>query len=80
MLGTDYEHDRDGETTRDCRLLFLKTAIDVLRRGKIALNDHPDPFGDGPFEYAPFSDGFELGSKLIYGKLQIRQDIGLRRK
>jgi hypothetical protein len=67
MLGPDYESARDEEATAHCRLLFVKTAIDLLRRGKSALSDHPDPYGDGPFEYVRIDGGFELGSDLVYG-------------
>jgi hypothetical protein len=56
--------------------LFLKTAIDFLRRGKIAIREHRDPYGDGPFELTPFDGGFELASKLVYGKRRIRQAFG----
>jgi hypothetical protein len=81
MLGLDYESARDEEATAHCRLVFLKTALDVLRRGKSALNDHPDPYGDGPFEYVEIDGGFELGSALVYvaaGDLRIRMGFGVR--
>jgi hypothetical protein len=77
MLGTDYEHARGEESTANCRLVLLKTALDVLRRGKSALNDHPDPYGDGPFAYAEIDGGFELGSALVYGNRQIRMRFGV---
>jgi len=82
MLSPDYESARDEEATAHWRLVFLKTALDVLRRGKSALNDHPDPYGDGPFEYMKFDGGFELGSALVYvaadGR-RIRMRFGVRR-
>ena len=77
MLGTDYEHASGEESTAHCRLVLLKTALDVLRRGKSALNDHPDPYGDGPFAYAEIDGGFELGSALVYGNRQIRMRFGV---
>jgi hypothetical protein len=76
MLGTPYESARGEESTAHCRLLFLKTALDVLRRGKSALKDHPDPYGDGPFKYAEIEGGFELGSALVYYR-QIRLRFGV---
>jgi hypothetical protein len=81
MLGLDYESARDEEATAHCRLVFLKTALDVLRRGKSALNDHPDPYGDGPFEYVEIDGGFELRSTLVYvaaGGLRIGMRFGVR--
>ena len=79
ILGSWYEVARDEEATAHCRVVFVQTAIDVLRRGEIALKDHPDPYGDGPFEYTPFGGGFQLGSSLVYGDLQIQMDFGLRK-
>ena len=81
MLGLDYESARDEEATAHCRLVFLKTALDILRRGKSALNDHPDPYGDGPFEYVEIDGGLELGSALVYvaaGGRRIRMRFGVR--
>jgi hypothetical protein len=82
MLSPDYESARDEEATAHCRLVFLKTALDLLRRGKSALNDHPDPYGDGPFEYAEIDGGFELGSALICvaaGSQRTRMRFGVRK-
>jgi len=66
MLGTAYDSARGEEATAHCRFLYVQTAIDLLRRGKSALHDHPDPYGDGPFEYAEFDSGFSLCSDLVY--------------
>jgi hypothetical protein len=79
MLGSPYELARDEEAIAHCHLLFIKAAIDVLGRGETALSDHRDPYGDGSFGYAKFDGGFELTSKLVYGELQIRMDIGWRK-
>jgi hypothetical protein len=76
-LGFDYEDARDEESTAHCRLVLFQTALDVLRRGRAALNDHPDPYGDGPFEYKALEGGFELGSALVYGNLRIRIRTGV---
>ena len=81
MLGLDYESGRDEEATAQCRLVLLKTALDVLRRGKSALIDHPDPYGDSPFEYVEIDGGFALGSALVYvaaGGRRIRMRFGVR--
>jgi hypothetical protein len=45
------------------------------------LNDHPDPYGDGPFEYVELDGGFELDSALVYvaaGGRRIRMRFGVR--
>src|SRR5262245_1904885 len=58
----DYPSERREEAQDDCRMKMLKAAIDIVGRGKAALDDHPDPYGDGPFEYIAFDGGFELRS------------------
>jgi hypothetical protein len=77
MLAPAYEFARGEESTAHCRLVFLRTAFDVLRRGKPALNDHPDPYGDGPFEYKEIDGGFELGSALVYRNRRVRMRFGV---
>ncbi len=77
MLGCWYDLARDEVATADCRVEFIRAAIDILRRGPSALAGHTDPYGDGPFEYRTFDGGFELTSKLVYFS-PIRMDIGLR--
>ena len=79
-LGSWYLEARDEESTGDCRIALLLAAIDIVDRGEIALKDHPDPYGDGLFRYSPFDDGFQLGSKLVYGDLGVEMDFGLRKK
>jgi hypothetical protein len=61
---------RDAEKTQECRQLLLKAAIDVVLRGKDALADYRDPFGDGPFQHKPTDGGFELRSKKYLGEKQ----------
>ena len=78
LLGIPYDVARDEESAADCRLQFVKAAIDVLNEGEAALTKHPDPYGDGAFEYAPFEGGFELRSDLKYGMQQIKMEIGFR--
>lgn len=77
VLGPAYDLARGEESTAHCRLVFLQTALDVLRRGRAALDDHPDPYGDGPFEYKALDGGFELGSALAYRNLRIRMRFGV---
>ena len=57
-----------GAAFHQCRQALLRAAIDVAGRGTDALDDHPDPHGDGPFEYEAFEGGFELRSQLEYLK------------
>lgn len=76
-LGPAYDLARDEESTAHCRLLLLQTALDVLRRGKAALTDHADPYGDGPFEYKALDGGFELGSALVCYKKRVRIRFGV---
>lgn len=47
------------------RWAMLQAAIDIFQSGVEALVQHADPFGDGPFNYSPTDDGFELRSELI---------------
>ncbi len=44
------------------RLALMRAAIDVQQLGRDALAEHPDPYGDAPFEYAEHSEGFTLTS------------------
>lgn len=76
-LGPDYENARDEESHAHCRLVLLRTGLGVLRRGKAALKDHPDPYGDGPFEYKALDGGFELGSALVCYKRRVRIRFGV---
>ena len=76
-LGPAYDLARGEESTAHCRLILLQTGVDVLRRGRAALNDHPDPYGDGPFEYKALDGGFELGSVLVYRNKRIRICFGV---
>jgi hypothetical protein len=79
LLGVWYQMARHEEATAHCRLMLLRAAIDVVERGIEALSVHHDPYGDGPFVYAPFDGGFELLSGLLYGGRRVRMQIGLRR-
>lgn len=76
MLAPDYETARDEEAAAQCRLLLLKTGIDVLDRGEDSLKEHPDPYGDGGFVYQKFQGGFSLTSALVYGRLSIGMQFG----
>ncbi len=50
----------------EARLGMLMAAIAVAEGGPEKLADIQDPFGDGPFEYKPLADGFELSSKFVF--------------
>jgi len=57
---------REAEAMHHCRHTLLRAGIDVVKRGRDALADHPDPFGEGPFAYEPFDGGFRLRSERTY--------------
>lgn len=78
-LGPYYEIARVEECVAACRLAMLKAGIDVLNRGRPAVADHPDPYGEGPFELVNFPGGFELKSRLVFGEYHSQMDFGLRR-
>jgi len=65
------QHCRLTEARYEARRKLLNAAIAVQLEGQQALKSHPDPFGNGPFEYSAFDGGFELKSKL---KLQKGKD------
>lgn len=58
----DFEHDE--QAIARVRLALFKAGIDVIGRGQVALRDHSDPSGHGPFAYTAFDGGFELLSKF----------------
>jgi hypothetical protein len=68
VMFPDLVTTRTGDVFHQCRRALLRAAIDVVRRGTDALEDHPDPHGDGPFEREAFDGGFELRSQLEYLK------------
>jgi hypothetical protein len=78
-LGIDFENARREEATAACRLDLLKAALDVVERGRAALPDHPDPYGDSAFQLAEFNGGFSLASRLVYNGQIIRLDFGLHK-
>ncbi len=76
-LGFDYTDARDEESHAHCRLVLFRAGLDVFRRGRGALKDHPDPYGDGPFEYKAIDGGFELGSALACYNRRVRIRFGV---
>jgi hypothetical protein len=52
------------EARTKARWAMFKAAIAVVQGGREKLKDFPDPYGDGPFEYRPLENGFELESKI----------------
>ena len=57
---------RYKDAASQARMAMLKAAIAVVLDGPDRLKDFKDPFGDGPFEYRPIGNGFQLKSKLLY--------------
>ncbi len=65
--------------TRDryrARFAMLRAAVAVAREGQGSLAKHPDPFGQGPFEYQARPQGFELRSKLVLNGERITLTVG----
>jgi hypothetical protein len=54
----------DSRDRARARMAMLKAAVAVVRDGQAALAQHPDPFGNGPFQYTARPHGFELRSAL----------------
>jgi hypothetical protein len=76
FFALDYPGERREEAVALVRPEMLKTAIDILDRGEAALKSHPDPFGQGPFEYVAFDGGFKLYSQLVH-HIRIHLIVGL---
>jgi hypothetical protein len=68
----------DARDRHRARLALLKAAVAVARDGQGALAKHPDPFGQGPFEYKALPQGFELRSKLTLDGQPISLTVGPR--
>jgi hypothetical protein len=79
-FGPPYDLARQEAAVGQLRRMYLKAAIDVLRHGRDALDDHPDPYGKGSFTYRPFEGGFELSSGLLnpHAGLPLPMDFGIR--
>ncbi|MGD0771148.1 MAG: hypothetical protein ABSB42_23425 [Tepidisphaeraceae bacterium] len=56
---------------------MFKTGIAVVHDGEGAVGRSVDPFGQGPFEYAHTSQGFELRSKLQRNGKPVKLDFGM---
>jgi len=73
----------EAEKSMLCKDALFKAAIDVAKRGKLALKDHPDPHGEGAFEFEEFPGGFELRSRLSYRakgeSIQRKMRAGIRK-
>ncbi|MCA9095209.1 MAG: hypothetical protein KDA68_17100 [Planctomycetaceae bacterium] len=81
LINADAFGCRSEEGAAHCRLEALKTAIDIQRRGKSALADHPDPYGTGPFGYEKSGTGYRLRSEFRYeGKLELEMTYGTSRR
>ncbi len=78
LVALDYGGECRENAQASCRRSMFQAAVDVCDRGKAALADHPDPFGNGPFDYIPFEGGFELRSSLVYCGFRISWFFGAR--
>jgi hypothetical protein len=68
------------EHRSQARLAMLLAAIAVEESGPEALKDLKDPFGDGPFAYEAWDNGFELKSKLLFENDPVTLTVGTRKK
>ena len=82
-LGASFFFSRGGGDRSQSKKLFTTLSFYLAKASPIiersichAIREHRDPYGDGPFELTPFDGGFELASKLVYGKRRIRQAFG----
>jgi len=57
-------------------MALFKVALAVVQGGPEKLNGIQDPFGDGPFEYRPLDNGFELKSKLVIKDHPVTLTVG----
>lgn len=55
---------RFSEAEVQARRAMLRAALAIAAGGPDRLKEHPDPFGDGPFEVRPVEGGYELKSGL----------------
>lgn len=62
----------------EIRRALLAAAVAVVASGPTALDDHPDPFAKGRFEYQPFAGGFELRSKTQFAGKPVVLTVGQR--
>lgn len=69
---------RLAEARLEARQKLWQAAVAVRLGGHNDLKDHPDPFGDGPFEYVPFDGGFELRSRLKAPDKPVTLTVGKR--
>ncbi|MBI3468728.1 MAG: hypothetical protein HY000_37470 [Planctomycetes bacterium] len=68
------------EHRNQARLAMLLAAIAVAQDGPEKLKEIKDPFGDGPFEFRPLDQGFELKSKLLFEGKPVTLTVGQRAK
>jgi hypothetical protein len=71
---------RRAEARLQARQALRKAALAILIDGPDAAKTQRDPFGDGPFEYAPFDGGFELKSKFKVEDKPVSLTVGRRRE
>jgi hypothetical protein len=62
------------------QMALFKAALAVVQGGPDKLKDIQDPFGDGPFDYRPLGNGFELKSKLLVKDQPLTLTVGTGKK
>ena len=62
------------------REALFQAALAVADGGTNALENHADPFGDGPFTYRKTDGGFELSSKFKYKDVPVMLVVGPKKK
>jgi hypothetical protein len=54
-----------AEVAAQARREMLRAALAVVQGGPDRVKDFRDPAGEGPFEFKPLGQGFELRSKAV---------------
>ncbi len=79
IIGPTLKAFRIPQATLEAKRAMLPVAIDVLERGRDAVQASRDPFGDGPFGYEATDNGFILKSELIVRNEQVVLRVGTPR-
>jgi hypothetical protein len=64
------------EAVHRAKVEMLDAAMSIKLSGKEGLENHPDPFGDGPFAYRKTAHGFRLISNLEKDGKPVTIDVG----